>query len=554
MDDCKSDSSGRSTSYRRSGTFSANLEPLRFDTRGRVLINDVTNFDREQFERYLVRPAYVKVLRRVSNCDIQPFKRLFLAQEIRYVPDVIPIDDRLAAGLVPATLAVTTSEFSPDGKYFAVGGQDGSLRVLKVLDSTSEKLTLSDLECEITGKRKIQYAPLFNELEIVVLCRGGTKRELLDVSWSKNNFLLSSSMEQVVKLWSPLNSDTPLMEFPHPDFVTSVQFVDHDDEVFVSGCLDRRVRLWRTSDNKKPRFIYDCKDPVTMVSLSPRGGEITVVGTFRGYIHVLFTEGLKPLHKFHVKQFGQHGHFNSASVQVTGIDWIDSDKKQGADHYHIVVTCSDSRIRLFKISERCYHHAELEGFRSEHYRHRARLYIWDGQPFVYCSSEDQWFYVWRLDDDSMSKSPVAEPRSTFLNMVASYWTSTFLRTRSQTQTQTQGAIVRKQPHTFSFHAHDNPLTTVTIAPRATVNSVTQSNDFIYEFTTRCHFTSAVADDHHSDRDSDSAVTAHEIIGPIIVTTDNTGTIRVFRTDLQDSARDTLIHVLHTAIATGTPTL
>lgn len=546
-------SSGTDTTYRRSGTFSADLEPLRFNARGRVLINDVTNFDREQFERYLVRPAYVKVLQRGSDSDSHPFSRLFLAQEMKLHP-----------------VAITVSGFSPDGKFFCTGGKDGSIKVLKVLESTLEKLSLSDLECELTGQRQIQYAPLFNELDILELSVSGSQSEVLDVSWSKNNFLLSSSMDRAVKLWAPLNSDSPVMEFLHPDFVTSAKFIDLDDRFFVSGCLDHHVRLWSITENKI-QSQYDCGDPITVISLSPRGGGLTVVGTFTGYIYVLSTPALKLIHRFHVKAIASafDGSEDHDSIQITGIDWVteDEDRDQRVEDNcysvsRVVVTCSDARIRLFKLSERA-RHVELHGFRIEHYRHRAHLFTWNHKPFIYCSSEDQWLYVWRLD-----------PHELGFSNSHSHSQSVAVAVGADTHSKKKRHFSR--PHSLSFHAHDHPLTTVSIAPRTTLKMVSQSNDFIYEFTTRCHFSRSgyyiAVDDTDADADVDGKdvdgedgedvalqeeeqlLPPDDIIGPILVTTDSSGSLRVFRIDLHDTTRDTLLHVFHTAINTGTPTL
>lgn len=45
--------------------------------------------------------------------------------------------------------------------------------------------------------------------------------------------------------------------FTHPDFVTSVHFHPLDDRIFLSGCFDKRLRLWKIPDGRYADFL--CK-------------------------------------------------------------------------------------------------------------------------------------------------------------------------------------------------------------------------------------------------------------------------------------------------------
>lgn len=38
--------------------------------------------------------------------------------------------------------------------------------------------------------------------------------------------------------------------FTHPDFVTSVHFHPFDDHIFLTGCFDKRLRLWKIPDGR----------------------------------------------------------------------------------------------------------------------------------------------------------------------------------------------------------------------------------------------------------------------------------------------------------------
>lgn len=81
----------------------------------------------------------------------------------------------------------------------------------------------------------------------------GHTSDLLDVSWSKNYFILSSSMDKTVRLWH-ISRKECLCCFQHIDFVTAIVFHPRDDRYFLSGSLDGKLRLWNIPD-KKVRFF-----------------------------------------------------------------------------------------------------------------------------------------------------------------------------------------------------------------------------------------------------------------------------------------------------------
>lgn len=82
----------------------------------------------------------------------------------------------------------------------------------------------------------------------------GHTSDLLDVAWSKNYFILSSSMDKTVRLWH-ISRKECLCCFQHIDFVTAIVFHPRDDRYFLSGSLDGKLRLWNIPD-KKVNFCY----------------------------------------------------------------------------------------------------------------------------------------------------------------------------------------------------------------------------------------------------------------------------------------------------------
>jgi len=81
----------------------------------------------------------------------------------------------------------------------------------------------------------------------------GHKADLLDISWSKNFFLLSASMDKTVRLWHVSRIEC-LCIFQHVDFVTAIAFHPKDDRYFLSGSLDGKLRLWNIPDKKSAAY------------------------------------------------------------------------------------------------------------------------------------------------------------------------------------------------------------------------------------------------------------------------------------------------------------
>ena len=84
----------------------------------------------------------------------------------------------------------------------------------------------------------------------------GHTSDLLDVSWSKNFFILTSSMDKTVRLWHISRLEC-LCIFQHIEFVTAIEFHPRNDQFFISGSLDGKIRLWNIPDKKVWQSIPD---------------------------------------------------------------------------------------------------------------------------------------------------------------------------------------------------------------------------------------------------------------------------------------------------------
>ncbi|XP_020593557.1 WD repeat-containing protein 44-like isoform X2 [Phalaenopsis equestris] len=159
--------------------------------------------------------------------------------------------------------------------------------------------------------------------------------DVLDLSWSKSQNLLSSSMDMTVRLWH-LSSNSCLKIFTHNDYVTCIQFNPVDDRYFISGSLDAKVRLWNIPD----RQVVDWSDQheiITAVCYKP-DGQGALVGSNVGNCHLYDTADNKLLQKSTIDLHNKAK--KSSHKKITGFQFVRGSSSE------VLITSADSRIRL----------------------------------------------------------------------------------------------------------------------------------------------------------------------------------------------------------------
>ncbi|CAB4257137.1 similar to Saccharomyces cerevisiae YMR102C Protein of unknown function [Maudiozyma barnettii] len=612
------------------------------------------DIDKEQFEEYLEKPNYIRCLPR--KIDFNVFNRLFLAQELKdtsdepeltYDPTVnnnaLKKTRSRGKGSISSNVSNSDSlkrsiwktQFSLDGKYMAVGSKDGTVKILKVISSPVERWEMDNMDesMRISRAKKMLrmkqiaasstfntlnsgkvgkhiadlenntmesnsnnndstnlYAPVFHQTPYKIFKEHVF--DVLDLDWSKNNFLLTASMDKTVKLWH-LERKESLRTFHHADFVTGAKFHPTDDRFFVTGCLDHKCRLWSIIDNEVS-YEYDCHDLITSIEISKFDGKYTIIGTFNGFIHILLTKGLKSVLSFHVSDkeikwkdteflsISKH----TSGPRITGIQIISAINEP----LRLLITSNDSRIRIFDIEKRKLVEF-LKGFQSGSSQHQAFYLDKNGESTVLCSSDDHWLYGWKLrtnDANDMDKersqsmstidtshdshldiSPVSSMGSMDVgddllengdddgdDKVESSLSSQnkkrvrrrskifdSLRNLAQSHHRRHHTVVKNARYSC-FHAHHAPVTTSLIAPIETSKVLSLSNDFICELTLNTIRDNKLAASGQSIMSS-QGTTAEVVkaIGTILITTDNQGTIRVFRTDISTKIRNKVLNDL-----------
>lgn len=538
--------------------------------------------DVDQFENYLKEPKYIKILKKTRH--VKEFRRLFLAQELKINDPEGNTNTQVSTTFsnqsasthhtgsesksAISSKAIWKTKFSLDGKYMAAGCKDGSIRIWKVICSPIERLELnSQIEPNMVSRAKTSiiknklsndansaaqsssylhssfdqheksseffdlYAPVFHPTPIRVFKEH--THDILDLNWSKNNFIVTSSMDKTVKVWHP-DRKASLKTFHHPDFVTSVCFHPTDDRFFISGCLDHKCRLWSIVDDEVC-YEFDSHDLITSVAFSPDDGKLTIIGTFNGYLYTLLTDSLKPLSSFHISDRKTQIRDSSTiypdplrthnGPRVTGLTTFIAPIDKSL---RILVTSNDSRIRVFNLNTKNMLEI-IKGFHGGVISHSAELGTSNGIPYIMCGSDDHWIYGWRLKssiDDTISDSKKnkgsLKPSDSLKNL---FHRSNLSRSSSQSSRSGRtdelaglamtnlngsdktyamvegGKSESNHRHSFisslmhghhrsyvknsrylAFHAHSAPVTSVSIAPEGTGKLLSLSDDVIYELT------------------------------------------------------------------------
>ncbi|KAJ5817674.1 Oxo-4-hydroxy-4-carboxy-5-ureidoimidazoline decarboxylase [Penicillium robsamsonii] len=350
---------------------------------------------------------YLKV--RAHYKKDKTFNRVFLAQELEGSgPPPKPADRRISTSSVLQNgdhigKAIWALMVSKDGKYLAAAGQDRKVRVWAVIATPEEREDANGEEATPVDARDSSglKAPVFQP-EPVQVYEGHTG-SILDLSWSKNNFLLSSSMDKTVRLWHVSRPEC-LCCFQHSDFVTSIQFHPRDDRFFLAGSLDTKLRLWSIPD-KSVAFVTAVPDMITAVAFTP-DGRYSIAGCLNGMLSVYDTEGLKVSAQIHVRSARGR---NSKGSKITGIDTMtvprDDSKDDIDSDIKLLVTSNDSRIRLYDFHSRSLE-AKFRG--NENTCSQIRATFTNDGKYIICGSEDRRAYVWPVQSaqQDSEKQPV----------------------------------------------------------------------------------------------------------------------------------------------------
>ncbi|KAE8719706.1 histone-lysine N-methyltransferase ATXR6-like [Hibiscus syriacus] len=322
---------------------------------------------------------------------------------------------------------ILTMKFSPNGQYLASAGEDGVVRVWQVVeDKRCNDLDIPEIDPScmyFTVNHLSELKPLFVDKEKAGNLRSmrktsdsacvifppkvfrilekplhefhGHDGDILDLSWSKKNCLLSSSVDKTVRMWQ-VGSDHCLRVFAHSNYVTCVQFNPVDDNYFISGSIDGKVRIWAISSCQVVDWC-DVRDIVTAVCYRP-DGQGGIVGSMTGSCRFYNVADNRLQLDAHIYLTGKK---RSPCRRITGLQFLPQDSSK------VMVTCADSQVRILQgLNVICKYKGACNG------GNQAFASLTPDGKHIVSACEDANVYVWNcVDQDEQSRPRAKDVRS-----------------------------------------------------------------------------------------------------------------------------------------------
>ncbi|XP_004614522.2 WD repeat-containing protein 44 isoform X2 [Sorex araneus] len=320
--------------------------------------------------------------------------------------------------------AVWTMKFSHCGRLLASAGQDNVVRIWALKNAFDY---FNNMRMKYNTEGRVSPSPSQESLSSsksdtdTGVCGGGDEdpddknapfrqrpfckykghtADLLDLSWSKNYFLLSSSMDKTVRLWH-ISRRECLCCFQHIDFVTAVAFHPRDDRYFLSGSLDGKLRLWNIPDKKVALWNeVDGQTKLITAANFCQNGKYAVIGTYDGRCIFYDTEHLKYHTQIHVRSTRGR---NKVGRKITGIEPLPGENK-------ILVTSNDSRIRLYDLRDLSLS-MKYKGYVNGSSQIKASFS--HDFSYIVSGSEDKYVYIWSTYHDLSKFTSVRRDRNDF---------------------------------------------------------------------------------------------------------------------------------------------
>lgn len=298
---------------------------------------------------------------------------------------------------------IWTMKFSLRGEFLATAGQSGVVYVWAV-GAAPAPATAAAAAAEGAGGGADAGAVLDEVAagpDVVKLLRLAPHRrftdhiaDVIDLSWNKENFLLSASIDKTVRLWHVARAEC-LHVYPHVDCVTSVDFHPKADHLFVSGNFDKKLRVWNVTDGRVKEWA-NTPDMITAACFNPEG-TMAVAGLYRGQVFFYQTEGMK--YYTQVECRNRHGALKGGK-KVTGLCYDTtrptapggSAPAPAAASEQLLITTNDSRLRLYQTEDYSMV-CKYKGLTNDHMQIKATFS--EDAAYVISGSENGQVYIWK---------------------------------------------------------------------------------------------------------------------------------------------------------------
>ncbi|GJN27663.1 hypothetical protein PR202_gb15705 [Eleusine coracana subsp. coracana] len=298
--------------------------------------------------------------------------------------------------------SIRVMKFSPSGWYLASGGEDCVVRIWQITEvETSSKLyrggdshgceeRVKVLKTKLSKGQSHAFAVIpkksFRISDTPLHEFHGHTSDILDMTWSQSDYLLTSSKDKTVRLWKA-GCDGCLAVFKHKDYVTCIQFNPVDEKYFISGSLDGKVRIWDVLDKRVTDWA-DTRNIITALSYQ-LDGKGFIVGTITGACRFYNQSGENIQLE---KELFVQGKKNSTASRITSLKLCPSDPRR------IIITSKDSKIRV----------VDGDAIQKFNVPSKSNMlsspYLTSDGRYLISAGKDSYVYIWNYADSGDAKS------------------------------------------------------------------------------------------------------------------------------------------------------
>jgi len=321
---------------------------------------------------------------------------------------------------------IWTMKFSKDGSYLATGSLDSVLKIWRVSASSTDydRISYDASDLMDDSRNFIEDVP-YRSFE-------GHSKDIVDMDWSSENFILSASMDCTVRLWHISKSEC-LRVFKHGDIVSAVEFHPLDNTIFLSGAFCGKMYLWSVVENA-PLSIVNVEDYITTAAMAP-DARFVMVGTVHGHVK-WYTMRNEVSREWRLKSITQidirpersthESERNGKSRKVTGIVTSPSGKE-------FLITTNDSHVRLHMSNDKSLRRL-FRGQANENSNLRGTFS--DDEKFIICPSDAKTLSIWEKEEQP---SNVAKSKNK-VDIVTAYESITVEDEKNHSKERLTGAL------------------------------------------------------------------------------------------------------------------